>query len=409
MEHKEDHRIPVTVLSGYLGAGKTTVLNHVLNNRDGLKIAVIVNDMSEINIDADLVRDGGGLSRTEEKLVEMSNGCICCTLREDLLVEVERLAKEGRFDYILIESTGISEPVPVAQTFSYVDEENGIDLSSICRIDCMVTVVDAYRFWHDFSSGESLLDRKQAVGDEDTRDVVDLLIDQIEFCDVLLLNKCDLVAEEDLIQLEKLFRKLQPDAKIIRTVHGQVEPAEILNTGRFDFEKASQSAGWLQELLKGGEHTPETEEYGISSLVYQRRRPFHPERLTEWMEQWPETVVRAKGVVWLASRNQMAMSLSQAGPSIQIGPVTYWVASLPEEEQQEVFREQPEVKEEWDPTWGDRMTQLVLIGIDMDRDALIRSLDDCLLSDEEMKEDWSRFSDPLPKGEREELRAEAVQ
>ncbi|GGE29827.1 hypothetical protein GCM10011571_35000 [Marinithermofilum abyssi] len=226
---------------------------------------------------------------------------------------------------------------------------------------------------------------------------------------MLLLNKCDLVAEEDLIQLEKLFRKLQPDAKIIRTVHGQVEPAEILNTGRFDFEKASQSAGWLQELLKGGEHTPETEEYGISSLVYQRRRPFHPERLTKWMEEWPETVVRAKGVVWLASRNQMAMSLSQAGPSIQIGPIAYWVASLPEEEQQEVFREQPEVKEEWDPAWGDRMTQLVLIGIDMDRDALIRSLDDCLLSDEEMKEDWSRFSDPLPKGEREEWRAEAVQ
>ncbi|MDR6224152.1 GTP-binding protein [Desmospora profundinema] len=394
----ERSNIPVTVLSGYLGAGKTTVLNHVLNNRQGLKVAVIVNDMSEINIDADLVKEGGGLSRTDEKLVEMSNGCICCTLREDLLVEVERLAKDGRFDYILIESTGISEPVPVAQTFSYVDEEAGIDLTSLCRIDTMVTVVDANRFWHDYSSGESLLERKQAAGEEDTRDVVDLLIDQIEFCNVLILNKCDLVEDGPLNQMESLFRKLAPEARIIRTTHGQVHPGEILNTGLFDFEKASQAPGWLKELEQG-EHTPETEEYGIASFVYERRIPFHPDRLYRWMEEWPEEVVRAKGLMWIASRSDTAYQLSQAGPSIQIGPVAYWVHSLEEEERQSIMREQPEVLEKWDPVWGDRINQFVLIGMDMKREELEASLDACLLTPEEMEGDWARFSDPFPKVE----------
>lgn len=391
-------KVPVTVLSGYLGAGKTTVLNHVLNNRQGIKVAVIVNDMSEINIDADLVKAGGGLSRTEEKLVEMSNGCICCTLREDLLVEVERLAKDGRFDYILIESTGISEPVPVAQTFSYVDEEAGIDLTSLCRIDTMVTVVDANRFWHDYSSGESLLERQQAAGEDDTRDVVDLLIDQIEFCNVLIMNKCDLVEESSLIQMENLFRKLAPEARIIRTTHGRVDPAAIMNTGLFDFEKASASPGWLKELEQG-EHTPETEEYGISSFVYERRTPFHPERLYRWMEEWPEEVVRAKGLVWLASRSHMAFSLSQAGPSIQIGPIAYWVHSLDEAEQKAIIEEQPEVLDKWDPVWGDRMNQFVLIGIHMDREELEASLDACLLTAEEMKSDWTQFADPFPQVE----------
>ncbi|MBN2909338.1 GTP-binding protein [Polycladomyces sp. WAk] len=388
-------KIPVTVLSGYLGSGKTTILNHVLQNRQGLRVAVIVNDMSEINVDAGLIDRSGALSRTEEKLVEMSNGCICCTLREDLLREVERLARQGRFDYILIESSGISEPVPVAQTFTYLDEEHGIDLSSLCRLDCMVTVVDAYRFWHDFASGETLLDRQQAVSEEDTRDVSDLLIDQIEFCDVLILNKCDLVEEGELQRLEAVLRKLQPQAKLIRTSHGRINPSEILNTGLFDLERASQAAGWIQELQKDS-HTPETEEYGISSFVYRRRRPFHPERLARWMEEWPETVVRAKGMMWLATRHDTAVLLSQAGPSIQVGPMGHWIAALEEEEMEKVLAAEPETARRWHPIWGDRVTELVLIGVDMDRQQVERELDACLLTDEEMLSDWSAFPDPLP-------------
>jgi len=299
---EEETKIPVTVLSGYLGAGKTTILNHVLNSRDGLKVAVIVNDLSEVNIDADLVRDGGGLSRTEEKLVEMSNGCICCTLRDDLLQEVERLAREKRFDYILIESTGVGEPLPVAQTFTYVDEEQEIDLSKLTRLDCMVTVVDAYHFWQDFNTRETLMDRKQEAGEGDTRGVVHLLTNQLEFCDVLIINKCDMVSESELIKLETALRGLQPRAKIIRTSHGKVDPKEILNTRLFDFEAASQSAGWIQELQKE-HHTPETEEYGITSFVYTRKTPFHPERLLKWLGNWPKEVVRSKGIMRVATRN----------------------------------------------------------------------------------------------------------
>jgi G3E family GTPase len=391
----EEQRIPVTVLSGYLGAGKTTILNHVLNNRNGLRVAVIVNDLSEVNVDADLVKNGGGLSRTEEKLVEMSNGCICCTLREDLLKEVERLAKENRFDYILIESTGIGEPIPVAQTFMYEDEENQINLSALTRLDTMVTVVDAYRFWHDFSSGETLLERKQAVDETDQRSVVDLLIDQIEFCDVLILNKCDLVKEEDLAFLEKVIRKLQPYAKLIRTSHGMIDPKEILNTNRFDFERASRSAGWIKELQLD-QHTPETEEYGISSFVYRRRLPFHPERLNRWLEEWPEEVVRAKGLLWLSSRNDIAISISQAGPSIQFGPSGYWVAALPKQEQKEIMALEPEILKHWDPIYGDRLTEIVFIGIEMEKEKIIKSLDSCLLTEQELQMDWSSFVDPLP-------------
>ncbi|WP_096198921.1 GTP-binding protein [Bacillus sp. FJAT-45350] len=389
-----DNKIPVTVLSGYLGSGKTTILNHVLNNRQGLKVAVIVNDLSEVNIDSELIKEGGGLSRIDEKLVEMSNGCICCTLREDLLVEVERLANSRKFDYILIESTGIGEPLPVAQTFSYQDEESGIDLTELCRLDTLVTVVDAYRFWHDFSSGESLLDRKQAVNEEDYREVVDLLIDQIEFCDVLILNKSDLVSEEELEKLEAVIRTLQPRAKIIRTSHGQVNPEDILNTNLFDLEEVSQSAGWLKELQH--EHVPETEEYGISSFVYRARKPFHPERLMKWIEQWPKDIVRAKGLIWLASRNDIIGLLSQAGPSLVLDPAGYWVAALSKEEQEELLAEDPEMKAGWDPIYGDRATELVMIGIHINQEEITHSLNQCLLTEEELVCDWSQFNDTLP-------------
>ena len=390
-----DTRLPVTVLSGFLGAGKTTVLNHVLNNRQGLRVAVIVNDMSEVNIDAATINREVSLHRGEEQLIELSNGCICCTLREDLLLEVSRLAKEGRFDYLLIESTGIAEPLPVAETFIFNDEE-GVSLTDLARLDTMVTVVDAVNFLADFNAADDLQDRGESLGEDDARSVTDLLIDQVEFCDVLLLSKTDLVSAKQLAELRAILTSLNPAAEIIAISQGQVDINRVLNTGRFCFERAANAPGWMQTLR--GEHTAETEEYGISSTVYRARTPFHPQRFFNWL-QAPEQagkLLRSKGFFWLASRHDFIGQWHQAGGIAYHGGAGLFWQAIPKVDWPAEEESRAHILANWQEPFGDKRQELVFIGQQLNIPKLHQQLDACLLTEQEQLLDWQNFPDPFP-------------
>ena len=393
--------LPVTVLSGFLGAGKTTVLNHILNNREGRRVAVIVNDMSEVNIDAALVNGQVELNRAEEKLVEMSNGCICCTLREDLLEEVARLSKEGRFDYLVIESTGISEPLPVAETFTFEDED-GHSLSHLARLDTMVTVVDAVNFPADLEAARSLQESGEHLGEDDQRNVADLLVDQVEFSDVILISKTDLVSPQALKDLTGMLRALNTEAEIIPIEKGQVPLAQVLNTGRFDFDRAQQAPGWLKEMR--GEHVPETEEYGISSFSYEARRPFHPQRFFDFLHRpWQHgKLLRSKGFFWLASRPQFAGNWSQAGGIAHHGPAGMFWKAVPEAHWPQDPEYRANIMEKWQEPFGDMRQELVFIGQSLNPEATREALDECLLNDDELlagKSLWQSWDDPFPAWE----------
>ena len=401
MQNNISNRLPVTVLSGFLGAGKTTVLSHILNNREGKKVAVIVNDMSDINIDASMVKSEVSLSHSEEKLVEMSNGCICCTLREDLLLEVNKLAKDNRFDYLVIESTGISEPLPVAETFTFADEK-GVSLSDVAKLDTMVTVVDAVNFLKDYEDAKYLQDTGESLGEDDERSVADLLVDQIEFADILLVSKTDLVEAEDVEKLNAILRSLNTSAKIIPITYGKVDIQNVLNTGLFDFEKAQQSPGWLQEMR--GEHVPETEEYGISSFSYVARRPFYPEKFYNFVHSTEQfgKLIRSKGYFWLGSRLEYAGQWSQAGGIARYGFAGLFWRSVPKKDWPQDKESLDTIKENWIEPFGDMRQELVFIGQGLDKTAMIDALDDCLVSEEDLlrgEEFWTTMNDPFPPWE----------
>ena len=391
-------KLPVTVLSGFLGAGKTTVLSHILNNRENKKVAVIVNDMSEINIDAATVKSEVSLNRSEEKLIEMSNGCICCTLREDLLEEVNKLAKEGRFDYLVIESTGISEPLPVAETFTFADEE-GVSLSDVAELDTMVTVVDAVNFLKDYQEAKYLKDKGESLGEDDERSVADLLVDQVEFADLILISKTDLVTFKDLERLKAILKTLNTDAKIMPIVHGNVEIDKVLNTGLFDFERARQAPGWLKEMR--GEHIPETEEYGIRSFCYEARRPFHPDKFHEFLHNTKQygKLIRSKGFFWLATRPEYAGQWSQAGGIARYGFAGLFWKAVPKKDWPEDEEYLASIKNQWVEPFGDMRQELVFIGQGLDQEKMTQKLDDCLLTEEEVlkgREYWATLEDPFP-------------
>ena len=395
------NKLPVTVLSGFLGAGKTTILSHILNNRENKKVAVIVNDMSEINIDSAIVQSEVSLNRSEEKLVEMSNGCICCTLREDLLEEVTKLAQEGRFDYLVIESTGISEPLPVAETFTFADE-NGISLSDVADLDTMVTVVDAVNFLKDYDEAKYLQETGESLGEEDERSVADLLVDQVEFADLILISKTDLASSSEVERLTAILKTLNTSAKIIPIANGNVEIDNVLNTGLFDFERAQQAPGWLQEMR--GEHVPETEEYGIGSFSYEARRPFHPEKFHDFLHSTEKygKLIRSKGYFWLATRPQFAGQWSQAGGIARYGFAGLFWKAVPEQDWPEDKDYLASIKRMWVEPFGDMRQELVFIGQGLDQQAMTQALDECLLSEEEVLRGvayWATLSDPFPAWE----------